>query len=510
MRSDSVRIIRNTVFLYIRMSFLMFVSFFTSRIVLQNLGVTDFGIYNIVGGLASMFVFFRSSLSNATQRYLSIELGKNNVSGAATIFRQHRMLYIIITITVLSLSETVGLWFVRNKLVIPPERMDAAIWVYQFTVLSCCMVLLSVVYDATIIAHEDMGVYSYIGMFEGVAKLAIAYIITVVSSDKLVIYAFLLFLLSSLARIFYAYFCRKKYPECKYAFTWDIKGLKEPFSFIGWNTVGTFIQTLNDQGVNILLNLSFGPAVNAARGISYQINGAVCNFSTNFYTAVRPQIMKSYATGDKPYMLGLFFSSSRYSVFLLWFLCLPLLLCINPILDVWLTNVPPYTAVFTVWILAYSMVNVLNYPIWTVALAVNCLKSYILVGSCVFLTAFPISYVCLEAGCHPVAVFQVLLVVRIIYIGVILQVIRRYVYFPLRDYLALVIKPVVIVIAGSGSVCLPLSRLLFGQTLGGCLLTGVTCVLSVSVLLWMFGMTDGERGVVAKKIKFFMSKSGKE
>ena len=505
MRNDSKRIIKNTVFLYVRMLFLMFVSFFTSRIILQNLGVTDFGIYNIVGGLASMFIFFKSSLSNATQRYLSIELGRNNLSGAATVFRQHQMLYVIITIIVLFLSETVGLWFVCNKLVIPPERMDAAVWVYHFTVLSCCMAILSVVYDATIIAHEDMGVYSYIGIFEGVAKLAIAYIIAVASSDRLVTYAFLLFLLSFSARLFYAFFCRKKYPECKYAFSWDMKGIKEPFAFIGWNTVATFIHALNDQGVNVLLNLFFGPAINAARGVSEQVNRAVCNFSTNFYTAVRPQVMKSYAAGDRQYLLELFFRSSKYSVFLLWFLCLPLMLCIDTVLDVWLTCVPEYTSAFTVWVLAYSLVNVLNYPVWTMALAANCLKPYILVGGGVSLMAFPLSYIALKAGCAPVAVFRILLAVRIVYIGAILAVIRKYIYFPYRDYLLQVIKPVVAVIAGSVSICLPLSRL-FGTTVGGSLLTGFACVLSVSFFLYVFGMTKSERDVVARKIKHFVLK----
>lgn len=491
------------------MLFLMFVSFFTSRIVLQNLGVTDFGIYNIVGGFASMFVFFQSSLSNATQRYLSIELGKNNTSGAASVFRQHQMLYIIITIIILLLSETLGLWFVCNKLVIPSERINAAMWVYQFTILSFCMVTLGVVYDAIIIAHEDMGIYSYIGIFEGIAKLGIAYIISAVSSDRLVIYAFLFFLLSFITRLFYAFFCKKKYPECRYAFSWDMKGIKEPFSFIGWNTIGNFIYALNDQGVNILLNLFFGPVVNAARGISLQISGAVCNFSTNFYTAVRPQIMKSYAAGDKPYMLSLFFRSSKYSVFLLWFFCLPIMLCVDPILHVWLTFIPKYTSVFTVWVLAYSMVNVLNYPIWTMALAVNCLKPYILIGGCVSLLAFPLSYAALKFGHSPVSVFQILLGIRIIYIGAILMIIQRYVYFPFGHYLSQVIKPVAIVLAGSGSICLPLSRL-FGQTVAGCLFTGFVCVLSILSLLWMFGMTGDERHIVTERIKNFKVRFRKE
>jgi len=500
MKKDNAKIIRNMSFLYIRMLFLMFVSLFTSRVVLQNLGVSDFGIYNIVGGFAGMFVFFQSSLSNATQRYLSIELGKGNAQGAVSVFRQHQTLYFLITLIVLILAETVGLWFVCNKLVVPPERMNAAIWVYQFTVFSCCMVILNVAYDASIIAHEDMQIYSYIGIFEGIAKLAVAYVISVVSSDRLVTYAFLSFLLSFMTRVLYTLFCRKRYEECRYVFSWNMKGIKETFSFISWNTIGTFAYTLNDQGVNILLNLFFGPTVNAARGISCQVNGAVNGFSTNFYTAVRPRMMKSYAAGDLQYLLELFFRSSKYSVFLLWLLCLPIMLCVDPILGVWLGNVPEYTASFTIWILAYSLVNVLNYPIWTVTLAAGCLKPYMLWGSAISFMVFPVSYICLKAGGSPVIVFQVSLVVRIIYIGVILTIIRKHVYFPLGQYVSQVIRPVAVVIAGSGIICLPLSRLL-GNTFGGCLLICVVSLLSASFFIWLFGMSHDERNLIARKIK---------
>jgi len=483
------------------MLFLMFVSFFTSRIVLQNLGVTDFGIYNIVGGFASMFVFFQSSLSNATQRDLGVELRKGNTSGVASVFRQHQMLYFLIMIGVLIFAETAGLWFVCNKLVIPPERVNAAMWVYQFTIISCCLVILSIVYDAAIIVHEDMKIYSYVGIFEGMAKLAVAYMISIVSSDKLVIYAFLLLLLSFVTRVFYVLSCQK-YDECRYAFAWNIKGMKGTLSFISWNTTGTFMHTLNDQGVNILLNLFFGPAVNAARGISYQVSMAVNNFSTNLNIAVRPQIIKSYAAGDWPYLLKLFFNSSKYSVFIMWLICLPLMLCIEPLLNVWLTFVPEYTSAFTIWVLAYMIVNVLNYPIWTIALAAGCLKSYILTGCCISLMAFPVSFACLKLGGPPVSVFQILLAVRVIYLCRVLMVIRRYVDFPIKRYFSQVLKPVVIVIICSGFVSLPAS-LLSGQELGGCVFTGCICFLSVLLSIWVFGMAEDERNVIIMKIKRF-------
>lgn len=481
---------------------MMFVSFFTSRIVLQNLGVTDFGIYNIVGGFASMFVFFQSSLSNATQRDLSIGLAEGNSSGVTLIFRRHQTLYIFITIGVLILAETAGLWFVCNTLVIPPERMNAAIWVYQFAVISCCLVILNVVYDAAIIAHEDMKIYSYIGIFEGIAKLAVAYMISIVSSDKLVMYAFLLLLLSFVTRVFYVLSCRK-YKECRYAFSWDMKGIKGTLSLISWNTAGTFVYTLNDQGVNILLNLFFGPVVNAARGISYQVSMAVNNFSTNFYTAVRPRMIKSYAADDRHSLLRLFFCSSKYSVFIMWLICLPLMLCMEPILKVWLDDVPEYTSVFTIWVLAYMLVNVLNYPMWTIALAAGCLKTYILNGSCISLMAFPLSFACLKSGCHPVSVFQVLLAVRVIYLCRMLMVIRRYADFPVKRYFSQVLKPVTVVIICSGIVSLPTS-ILSEQTSWGCFFTVGTCLLSVLLFIWIFGMAKDERDKVTERIGRFI------
>lgn len=474
------------------MLFLMIVSFFTSRKVLQNLGVVDFGIYNIVGGFTSMFIFFQSSLSNATQRYLSIELEKGNTSGAALVFRQHQTLYLFSAIVVFIFFETIGLWFVSNKLVIPSERITAAMWVYQFAVLSCCMIVLNVVYDAVIIAHEDMKVYSYIGIFEGVAKLVIACMISIVSWDKLIIYALLFFLLSLTIRLFYALFCRKRYEECRSVLSWKMKGIKESFSIISWNTLGTFIYTLNDQGVNILLNLFFGPVVNAARGIACQISQTINNFNTNFYTAIRPQIIKLYAIKDFTLLVKLFFQSSKYSFYMLWIFCLPVMLNIDMILELWLGSVPEYTNIFTIWILAYSLVNTLNAPIWTVVLAAGRLKWYILIGGSVSFIAFPLSYICLNNGATAIIVFQILFWIRVTYVGTVLFLARKYISFSLRQYFLSVIMPLSIVLVISGGISILFNRLL-SMTINGRIVFCGICVLSVLLSVWTFGMTSQER-----------------
>lgn len=295
---NSSRIVRNMVFLYIRQLLLVFVSLFTSRVILQNLGVTDYGIYHVVYGCVVMFIFFQPSLSSVTQRYLNIEIGKGDIKEATSVFRLHQTLYFFIVIIILVFAETVGLWFVCNKLVIPAGRLVAAIWVYQFSVLSYCLKILSVVYEAAIIVHEDMKIYSYIGIFEGGAKLIIAYVISVFPFDRLATYACLFLMLTLFTTFFYAYFCKRRYEECSYRFSWDVQKVKKTFSLIGWNTADSFVYTLNDYGISILLNMFFGPVVNAARNISYQISCTLNNVCNNFYTAVRPQIIKSYATKD--------------------------------------------------------------------------------------------------------------------------------------------------------------------------------------------------------------------
>lgn len=425
------------------MLFLMAVTLFTSRVLLDKLGIEDFGIYNVVGGLAVMFIFFRSSLSNATQRFLNVELGCGNTANARRVFAQHFTLYVIMAVLVLVVGETVGLWFVYNKMVIPENRLTAAVWVYQFTLISLCSTLVSIVYDSEIIAHEDMNVYSYTGIFEGMAKLAIAYSISMSCYDRLIVYGFFMMLLSLSVQCFYAAYCSRHYEESCVSFIWDRKLLKDTAGIVGWNSVGTAVYAINDSGVNILLNLFFGPSVNAARAVSYQVSNAVNGFSSNFFLSVRPQIVKSYASGDSEYLMKLFYNSSKFSFFLLWLFCLPLSFAINPILHLWLKQVPEYTSTFTIWILAYSLVNVLNNPVWAVALAVGKLKRYISIGSGVFLLVFPLSYVALQFGCSPVSVFAIMVVVRLCNLIVVLHIIKRYVDFSFSRYFHDVVRPVI-------------------------------------------------------------------
>lgn len=482
------------------MLLLMFIAFFTSRVVLDKLGIVDFGINNVVGGLASMFVFFRSSLSNVTQRYLNVELAKGNVEGAQNIFCQHQTLYIFMALGVIILAETIGLWFVCNKLNIPQDRYNAALWVYQFTIFSFAVTLLSVVYESAIIAHEDMKIYSYVGIYEGLAKLGIAYVISVIPYDRLITYTFLLQAVSISVILYYMYYCSKRYKECHYHFVWNGSKIREAFSMISWNTIGTAVWAINDQGINILLNMFFGPAVNAARGIAFQINTAINNFGTNFYVAVRPQLVKSYATQNFDYLYKLFFSSSKFSVYLLWIFCLPISLCIDTILHLWLKEVPPHTGNFTILVLAYSLVNILNNPIWSLALAVGKLKWYILIGSGVYLMSFPISYVCLKIGCAPESVFVVNVIVRMVYICVVIKIIRKYVPFSISRYLSSVILPASLALIISGSLSYTCS-LLLPTTVTYQVLLCFICLVTTIISILTVGLKKDERSQLCKIIK---------
>lgn len=501
---NNKRIAKNTVYLYIRMGFLMLISVFTSRVVLDKLGVEDFGIYNVVGGVSAMFGFFSSSLSNASQRFFSIELERNNIRRLNSIFNQHLILYLCIVAVVAILAETVGLWFVKNKLIIPAERMAAAVRVYHFTVASLCLSLTGIVFHSCIIAHEDMNVYSYIGVLEGVMKLVLVYMISITSGDRLVFWGFLLLMIMLTVQSCYMIHCFRNYKECRLRLIWDKSIIRETGSIMGWNVVGTAVYAINDSGVNVLLNLFFGPIVNAARAVSMQVNGAINNFSSNFFTSIRPQLMKSYASGNTSYMMYLFYNSTRYSFYLLWVICLPIMFSINEILDIWLVEVPPHTGVFTVWILICSMIGSMNNPIWALVLATGEMKEYTIVGNAVLLSIFPISYVLLKLGFEAEYVFVIKVVVQAVYTVVVLYIIKKYIPLQLGEYLRKVIIPIAKSIVLSLMVAYMLYCVFPKNVTGTISYCAITFVLTVVVILAV-GVTPHERSkvfdIIGKKLK---------
>lgn len=403
--SDNKRIAKNTIFLYIRMFLIMGVTLYTSRIVLQALGEEDFGLYNVVGGIVTMFTFLNGALAGATSRFITYEIGRKDYTQLHKVFNVSLVVHILIAIIIVVLAETFGLWFLYEKMLIPAERFNAALWVYQISVFSCVFSIVQVPYNATIIAHERMNIYAYVGIVEVFLKLFIAYLIVISTFDKLIMYTFLLFVVQVLLVIYYCFYCNKHFAECKWMLVREKKMYKNMFVYAGSDMIGNLSVLAQGQGLNILLNMFFGPTVNAARGIAYQIQGAVTQFSANFMTAVKPQIIKQYAAGKIDEMMALVVHSSCFSYYLMLLIVMPICLEADYILTLWLGNYPDYTVSFLRLILVLCMIQTLKTPRTTVFHATGkILLPNVIVGTILCL-ALPGAYVVLKMGGDPNSVF---------------------------------------------------------------------------------------------------------
>ena len=344
--SNNKRIAKNTIILYFRMIITMTVSLYTSRIVLKALGVEDYGIYNVVGGVISMFSILSGSLSAAISRFLTFEIGKRNFERVKIIFSTSINIQIILAFLIIILAEIIGVWFLNNKMVIPEGRLVAANWVLQCSIITFAINLISVPYNAIIVAYERMKAFAYVSIIEVILKLLIVYILLISRLDKLILYAILLLCISIIIRFIYGIYCKIHFKESNYSFVFDKELMRSMTGFAGWNFFGAGSHLLMTQGVNMLMNVFFGVAVNAARGIAVQVDGSVMSFVSNFTTALNPQITKSYASEEKGYMFSLMCAGAKYSFFLLLILSLPILFQTETILYIWLGQVPEYACNF--------------------------------------------------------------------------------------------------------------------------------------------------------------------
>lgn len=502
---DNKRIAKNTAFLYARMLIVMAISIFTVRIVLENLGIVDYGIYNVVGGLSSCFIFFHTALTNATQRFLNFELGKNNFVRLSRIFNISLELYAVIAIAVIIVGCIGGTWFVLNKLSIPPGKETAACITLYATLAGISFIFISAVYEAVLISRENMKVYAYTGLFDAFAKLAVAYAIAVIPFDKLISYSILFTVFSIAPKAFMIYYCRKHYGESEIKPYWDKNLFKEIFSFSGWNFYGTAVWMVNQQGINIILNIFCGPVINAARGIAYQVTNVVTNFCTNFFTAVKPQIIKSYAVGDFTGLYNLILRSSRYSVYLIWIFFLPIYLRIDYVLHLWLTEVPDYTSLFVKWVLVYMVFETLNNPVWTAIQAVGKIKTTMVYSSTVFLLAFPLSYLCLRQGLAPWTVYPSLIVMRIAANAISLYMLRQYTGISLRQYARSVILPVILVTFVTMVIMYPIDSL-FAQNFISLLIVSLLSLMVNAMIIGSVGIPRHELTVILSQISNVVKK----
>lgn len=497
---NNQRILRNTLFLYARMLIVLAVSLFTVRVTLGVLGAEDYGIYNVVGGVVTMFSFLISSMSSASQRFFSFSLGKKDYEGLSRYFTMSLWCYILFTLLVVVLAETVGLWFVLHKLVIPAERMKAAVWVYHFAVIGFAFSLLSVPYNAIIIAREKMNIFAIFGLLEAFGKLGIAYLLMIAGWDKLIVYSALICVLTTGVYTLYIGYGLVHYAECRPKRLWDKQILHEVMGYSGWSFLGAVSEVICGQGINILLNMFFGPVVNAARAIAYQINTAINNFVLNFFKAAQPQIIKYHAVGEQESLMQLIMRTSRFCFYLILFLSSPVLIEAPFILSFWLHDVPEYTVLFTRLVILIAIVDSVAYPLQTSVSATGHIKWYqIVVGGLVIMN-LPVSYVFLRMGYPPETTMYVALFISLLAHVLRIAFARHYNHMSVRRYLCHVVWPISLVSVVS---FLPIYILSLCFSIGWTqlLIVGVASVLWTPTVIGMLGMTRDERTKIIQLIR---------
>lgn len=472
---------------------LMGVGLVTSRVVLRSLGTDDFGIYSAVAGFVALFTVLTASLSTAISRFLTFELGKGDGERLRKIFGTAVCIQLLLFVLIVILADPAGLWWISHKMVLDPARIPAARWVLQLSLLSLGIQLVSVPYNAAIIAHERMGAFAWISLFEGCGKLAVAYAITVSDGDRLVLYAALLVVVSFVTRLLYGIFCHRHFPESHYRLSLDRPLFREMFAFAGWNFIGSGSGILRDQGGNQLLNLFYGTAANAAWGLAAQVNGAVQKFVTSFTTALNPQITKSYAAGERDYMFRLIFRGSRISVWLLLLVVLPVVFNAPFLVDLWLTEVPAGTVLFIRLVLVYLTVEAISYTMVTAMLATGKIRDYQLLVGGLQLLNLPVDYILLRQGAPAHCIYVVAIVIAVCCLCARLYMLRRMIGLPVGRFLRDVLGREVVVAAAAVAVPWLLMGALPLDCWWGFLVHAGVTVLWTAACVFVFGLDADER-----------------
>lgn len=479
---------------------MMAVSLYTSRVVLNTLGVEDYGIYNVVGGVVAMFGFINSSMSSATQRYITFALGKGDKTRLQTVFSTTLQIHTLIAGIIVLLGETVGLWFLYNKMQIPVDRMDAAFWVLQCSIVATVVMIISVPYNADIIAHEKMSAFAYISILEVVLKLVIVYMLVVFSFDKLILYAFLLLAIQLMIRFCYSIYCNRHFEETKYKHVWDKALFKEMTGFAAWNIWGNLAGVLSTTGVNLLLNVFFGPVVNAARGVAVQVQGAIQNFAMNFQMALNPQITKNYAKGNLVEMHKLIERSSRFSFFLLYILSTPVMLLTSDILTLWLKIVPEHTVVFLRIILMVIIIDSMANPIMIAAAATGRVRRYQSIVGGVILLIVPVAYVALKLGTTPEMVFVIHLAVCILAFITRLFIVQPMIQLRIKTYMGDLVRSISPVMVVSFPISYAICKFIAPDNFLLLVMDAILCVLVCAFSVFFLGLEKHERNVIVEKL----------
>lgn len=497
--NNNKRIAKNTVFLYTQMILVLVVSLYTSRVVLDVLGVDDYGIYNVVGGFIMMFGFMNSAMATASARFITFEQGTGNIERQKLVFSTSVLIHIAIALIIILIAETFGLWFVNHKMVIPESRMAAANWVYQAAILSFAISIVTVPLSSSVIAHEDMKVFAYVNVIDALLKLSIVLVLPAVSGDKLIFYSILLVVVSLLNFIIYRVYCLRRFRETRFQMRWDCSLFKQMISFAGWSFVGNFGISAKDYGVNIVLNLFCGPAINAARGVAYQVSGAINGFVSNFQMAANPQITKRYAANEIDSMNRLMRTASKFSFYLLAIIIIPVVLRADYILDLWLVDVPEYSSVFLILILIMALINSMYGPISTAMLATGKIKTYQIAVSIIMFMDVPLSYLVLKLGAAPYYVVVVGIVSAFVALFVRLYILNYEVKIDLRSFIFGVIARNLFVFVIMFLLPYYIDRFLPDTFLGLCVVSIISLIWSLIIIL-VLGLNFEERNIIVLKL----------
>lgn len=502
---NNKRIAKNTMILYFRMLCTVGISFYTSRVILSNLGVSDFGLYNVIGGLVSMFYMITSTLSAAISRFLTYELGQKDLKNLRNTFSTSINIQLLISILIIILSETIGLWFINNKMNIVHDRIWAANWIYQFTMVSFIIEMISVPYNASIIAHEKMKAFAYVTIYSVIIKLGIALVLSISPIDKLIFYGILMTLMSLSTQFLYWWYCNRNFEECHYTFSINKEKFKQMFQFAGWSFFSSSSMMLCGQGVNILLNLFLGTPINAARGLAVQVDGTVKAFANNFTMAFSPQITKSYAQGDLEYTKDLVYKGSKYSFLLFFIISFPLIMETDFFLKIWLKEIPPYTSQFIQLTLAYTFIDILLKPSTTLNNATGNIKQYqILTGIAQFLV-LPICYICLILKLPPYSVLFVRIILDCIFFPPRITLNNKYVNQTFKSYSKEVLLKITYVVLSAIITCAPII-IFIESSWYRIFITGVTSTITILVSSYLFAFSKNEKNI----IKLILSKGYKK
>ena len=491
---NNKRIAKNTLYLYVRMLVVMLVSLFTVRIVLDALGAEDYGIHNVVGGVVTMFAFLTSTMNSASLRFFSYYLGRRDYTKLSEYFSLNFWCFVGLAIIIVFLAETVGLWFVKTKLVIPNERMNAALWVYQCSVITFVFRIVSIPYNAIIIAREKMNIYAIGGLVEVFLRLGVAFLLYISTFDKLIVYSALLCIMMCFIDVFYIIYGLKCFNETHVKRFWNKSIFNEVVNYSGWSLFGALSGMIRSQGINILLNMFFNPVVNAARSVAFQVNHAITQFVLNFHKAVQPQITKYYAADEKDAFYTLIFRASRLYFYLILLLSLPILYETPFILDLWLKKTPENSVLFTRLVIIIAIIDSMSYPIQTSISATGKIKYFQIVTGGLLILNLPVSFIFLKLGYPPEITMYIAMA-----LSVVAQVLRilfahKLNKLPINGYLRSVLLPILWVLILALPFPLLLGRFIEVQPMRFVIVT-ISSLLITSIVVFTLGITRGERKI---------------